>query len=609
MTKQCVFYWGSEPAEGGGSFALQAGIAPSSGILRFTLGQASRINQINTLLLTDFESVSAPFRNCRVTRATVGQSGGGGRWYEVQFQDRRWMWGERCFAIYGEYNLAVGEKVFARTMQQLAVLCLEAMGEVGYNVSLLPDFPGPPVQWDASDPAVELQRLCESVGCLVTLSPQDRVVIARDGFGRTPQSDPRQMDFTASTEPPVVPKTLVFEGGQLHVQHDVVLQPVAKEEDRTSPNYGKHVSIYDVSYYKSPVFGLNGVSLATWAGEVPGLFAGVYNAGFGGSGVFDPAARRARQLLAQRDVWRKYAVLGPIQLPIPPADVINRTNGKALTVAQVNNLKPYFKINVGEGWRLLPWNDKQNLSSVKGTLVSNLGIFGYHFLHNANSTNTAGKTITSGLNVDPDINLLPLTDATISGLQIPPDQYKIDHNAGIVEFTQNPMFFRDSVDGNVPAIIRLRTSFPIRDRETAALICPQWWVTPGSPIATNLAKIVKRSDIYFEYDAEKNDNSASFKSQAGFFLASELNQYTIGTGYSAPYKGFVVDIPVDGVVRTVAWDATPESGGMTHIDYNMERPEAYLTLTEIHARRMATWNAFKAADDERKSRMMGARRP
>lgn len=592
MTKHCMFYWGNEPAEGGGSFSLRAGIVPSSGVLRFTLGQSSRINQINAVTLTDFAGASAVFNRCRVTRAAVLQAGGGGRYYEAQFVDRRWMWGERCFAIYGEYNtnpdqaLFSQTSAFARTYQQLAALCLDALGESNYNISALPNFPGPPVQWDASDPAVELQNLCAAVGCLVTLAPSDSVVIVRDGFGQTPVADPRQMDFTASTEPPVIPAAVVFEGGQTHIQHDLFLQPVAEEPDPSSPNYKKYVSIYNVSYYTDLVN-----AGGTWSTEDPVRFDGVGIA----SGV-------ANQILAQRDVWRKYAVLGPIQLPIPPSDVMNRTNGKALTPTQISQLNTYFKINAGEGWRILPWNQSQNPSSALGVPSAAAAVAGYRWLGGAANQNTGGYTQVSGLPAaasNPDVNLLPIGNRAFNALVVPPNEYQIDLARGLVIFNE-PTYFEDSLALRQPAMLRLRTSFPLRDRTSASPVCAQWWRIPGSPIAADLAKMVKKSDVFLEYDGDGNNNSSEFKSAADYYLASELNAYSIATGYSAPYKGFVFDIPVDGVVRTIAWDATPDSGGMTHIDFNMERPEAYITLTELHARRLATWNAFKAADNRSK---------
>lgn len=595
MTKQCAFFWGAVPAEGGGNFSLQAGIVPSSGVLRFTLGQRSLINQINSVTLTDLQSNSAVFHRCRVTRATIMQSGGQGRFYEVQFVDRRWLWGERCYAIYGEYNTNPDQALyyqtsqFARSYRQLAALCLDALGEVGYDVSAIPDFVGPPIQWDASDPAAELQQLCAQVGCLVTLSPADRVVIHRDGFGRVPSADSRQMDFTASTEPPVIPAALVFEGGRIHIQHDLTIVPVAEEPDRASPNYGKYVSIFDVSYYQ-PLFS----ALGRWSTEDPWRFDGVGLT----SGI-------ANQRLALRDVWRKYAVLGPIQFPIPPAELTNRTNGKKLTATQVNQLQDYFRLNYGEGWRITPWNDKQNANSSLGITNAAAWVLGYRWLGVASNQNTSGFTEVSALQAavpnafDPSKNIFPIGSIATNAITIPNNEYTIDYDRGLVTFTE-PQFFKDIVTGYQPAVLRVRTSFPLRDRFSAAFTCPQWWRVPGSPIATDLAKMVKKSDVFFEYDAEGNDNAASFKSQADYYLASELNGYSIGTGYSAPYKGFVFYIPVDGVVRTIAWDSTPESGGMTHIDYNMERPEAYLTLTELHARRLATWNAFKAVEDRAK---------
>lgn len=506
------------------------------------------------------------------------------------------MWGERCFAVYGEYNTNLDDanynqtSIYARTTHQLAILCLEAMGEVGYSLGMLPNLPGPPVQWDGNDPAIELQNLCSAYGCLVTLTPQDRVYIARDGFGRTPQPDSRQMDFTSSTEPPIIPAALVFEGGQSHIQHDLYLEPVAEEPNPSSPFYRKHVSIFDVSYYQDLRAG-GGL----WATEDPNRFDGV--------GITSGVPNKR---LALRDVWRKYAVIarasGPIRLPIPPEEVTNRTNGQKLTPTQQSQLQDYFTINAYRGYRLLPWNKEQNQSSAIGSMNSKAAVIGYHWLGGAANANTSGYDQISSLPsvvFDASRNIFPYGNPGVGGITIPQQDYTIDFENGLVVFNE-ATFFKDVLSGYQPAMIRLRTSFPLRDPVSGAAVCSQWWRAPGSPIATNLAKLVKRSDVYLEYDGEGNDTAADFKSKADYFLAAELNTYSIGNGYSAPYKGFVVDIPIDGVVRTIAWDATPDSGGMTHIDYNMERPEAYLTLTEIHARRFATWNAFKAVDDRQK---------
>jgi hypothetical protein len=48
-------------------------------------------------------------------------------------------------------------------------------------------------------------------GCLVTLNTNDTIVIYKEGFGRQPLPDQRQMDFTKSFEPAVIPQALVFE--------------------------------------------------------------------------------------------------------------------------------------------------------------------------------------------------------------------------------------------------------------------------------------------------------------------------------------------------------------------------------------------------------------
>jgi hypothetical protein len=182
--------------------------------------------------------------------------------------------------------------------------------------------------------------------------------------------------------------------------------------------------------------------------------------------------------------------------------------------------------------------------------------------------------------------------------------------SGHVEFKE-PVFFKDAIDGNIPAVIRLRTSFPLKDTESGARLCQQFWATPNSSISANVVKLLKQSDIGFRYLSRNGarvrssavdlvSNESSFKFAAASAIAGEMDKYAIGTGYSAPYKGFVFDYQVDGIIRAIVYDVSANGEGTTHIDFNMERPEAYLTLNELHGRRMATYKLWYDAQQQSK---------
>jgi hypothetical protein len=576
VVKHCKFYWGNQAADGGGNFSLQPGVSPSRGILRFQLRQ--RVSDYASLILTDNETATATFTNCRMTRYHVPQSDGG-RWAELTFVDRRWKWEKHYYAVYGEYNRWGDpyQKTNQRTARQLAAILLDALGESGYDVSALPNTTGPSVAWDAANPASELDILCAQYGCLVTLNTNNRISIYREGYGRTPTPDARQMDFTQAKELSAVPKALVFEAGRTHIQFDLPLAPVTLETSTAAAyaaTYKQLVGIDQVSY--APPLG--------WGVEDPVQFFGV-----------NPRERP----FARRHVWRTYSISGPVNLPKPPANMMYGSKGKATSIVQQQIAKEFFEVARGEEWRLLPLNEFQNGTSyAPRSNTPAPQVIGWFYKHGAANVNVGGyqSHVQLGLNqptaFNNDLEVTPIprpANNPAGSAEFYPGKYDIDLARGIVEF-EDPIYFKDFQNNKlVPPVIRLRCSFPLRDPDTAAFLCQQFWNYPGSPIAGDIVKIVKRSDSFFEYSTTKN-NYAQFLADALENLNVELNQYQNSFGYSAPYKGFVFDIPPDGIVRTVTWDVSDNGQGTTHIDFNMERPEAYATLQEARNERLATYN-------------------
>lgn len=573
MANQCIFYWGNEPAEGGGNFTLQGGVEASRGALRFPL-RANLPTVANLTLVS--QAQTATFRNARITRSMVTSGQGYGRWQEITILDRRWQWATGHFAVYGEYNRNADDAARGgenrKTPRQLAEILLDALGEQNYNVTALPANTayglGPAVAWDAADPASELEKLCALYGCIVTLDTADRVVIYKQGVGSLPSQDQRQMDFTFAQEPQVIPAALVFEGGRTHIQHDLNLVPIAEYR-------GKFYKIDDVPY--KPAGG--------WEQEDPNVFGGV-------------AAANRRDAL--RDVWRLYAVGGTIQLPTPSAAIdFAAPNGK-LSATRTVQQQTYFRIEPGTHWRILPLNETQNISSSENKdTAAPPQVLGYWYDHDASNQNIGGYQ---------EIDELPViaTDLSKAIFDIPytgPHDYTrgfaINASRGHVRFDE-PVYFESLLEGRKPAQIRLRTSFPIRDPDTCALICQQFWQSPQSPLAANIVKIIKRSDVFYEYDTAANDNEVAFIDRAMEHITAELQSYQTPGGYSAPYKGFVFDIPPDGIVRTVTFDVAETGEGTTHIDFNMERPEAYFTLQEARNRRLYSYQRLVEADIQRK---------
>lgn len=582
--KQCAFFWGSEPAEGGGSFTYQPGIAPSRAVLRFPL--RAHIPHVSSLTLTDgITSWVLPY--CRVSRSVVQEGGGGARWREATILDRRWAWADTHYAIYGSYNTPLGRgEVIRRSTQQLAALLLGAMGETGFDVSALPTTTYPVVTWDAANPAAEIESLCQENKCLVLLTPNSRVRIVREGVGRLPGPDQRQMDFTTSIEPAVIPRALVFEGGRTHIQHDLPLVAIGLEIDKASANFGKYVPIENLSYIPG----------GGWESQDPENFGGVQ----------DLAARNQ----AKEDVWKMYAVGEKFTLPAA-ADAIQFGIGDGkLTVEQKKVQQAYYTIGSGDHWRLLPINNHQNKSSWRGTdrfdpeQDIEPDVIGYFFQRGAGNANVGGHTTyaqlaanTKAFDYDDWIADIPLPDN--SPLLYPADGYTADYENGRIRFDE-PVYFKEATGLTTaikPAAIRWRVSFPLRDPTTGAFVCQQYWQFPASPQAVAVPKIIKQSDVYYTYDKQAteagatrpHDNEREFILGAIEYLRGELIQIQNQAGFSAPYKGFVFDVPPDGIVRAVQFDVSEQGEGTTYIDFNMESPEKYLTLQEMRNRRFYTY--------------------
>jgi hypothetical protein len=567
VAEQCGFFFAGVGADGGGSFTLLPGIEPSTAVLRFVTRY--RLPQVGVLTIRQ-GSRSISFRNCRIVRSML-TGGDQGRWQEVTIVDRRWMWGDTVFRIHGEYNRP-GSPTNTRTAFQLGQLLATAMQEIGYDVSALSRInTSIPVEWDGSNAASELDTICNRFGMYPTLTLADTMRVVIDGVGQGPQATPQAMDFTLSGEAPAIPQTIIFEGGQTLIQHDLRLKPVGEEV--TGPNSGKLVLIDDLSY--KPDLG--------WAREDPNGLRGFPTV------LHDhPQAHN----VCSQTVWKLYQVAGEFTLPQPPFGIRNRNITRALA--------EYFTVKQGDHWRVLPMLTKQMNDKPRQVL-------GYFALNNAPMINNSGHGTLIDVEADnPNVFKYDRMIDTIARAKpnlTYPGQFKFDETRGLIEFSE-PVYFYDKTDGYLPAPIRLRTQCPLRDPDTAALLCQQYWLNTGSPYALPFTRNIKESEIGFEYITDGQSNQTDFTNAALARLSAELLSYQLEQGASVPYKGFYFDRFIDGVIRSITFDVSEEGAGTTHVDYNMERPEAYLTLRELRLRREVTYNLF-VQNELKKKRQRG----
>lgn len=225
-------------------------------------------------------AVNMQFPDCKIDQATYRKTQSGFVW-QIDILDRRWKWA--FGAISGLYNVraASGDIIDGteKTPQELAQLCFEALGESGYDVSLMPNDARPQVVWDQDNPAQELAQLCEDLGCRIVPTLSGTFKIYPVGIGDVlPQGGQPITDGSAEIDPPEVPDNITVVCGQTRFQTDLLLDAVGEDTD------GSLKLIDDLSYKPT-----NG-----W--DPPGFFNVLAQ--------FDAAA----QARAQRTVFRYYRV-------------------------------------------------------------------------------------------------------------------------------------------------------------------------------------------------------------------------------------------------------------------------------------------------------------
>ena len=238
---------------------VSRGITPGVCILAFPA--KPELNATVGDLTIWYEGQKIVFKNCAVNTHSLRREQPTGfttarrslaTIYTVQVLDRRWAW--RYKKISGEYNVRLPDNTIRysgskhpelrKSIYELAILCLQAMGESGYDATALPNFAYPHVKWENANPAAELQTLCDMVGCVVVYDwDQDRVTIQRLGMG---SPLPEMTGAKIHEIMPVVvsrkPDSIAVECGANRYQVKFELEAVGMEPD------GSIKKIDDLSY-------------------------------------------------------------------------------------------------------------------------------------------------------------------------------------------------------------------------------------------------------------------------------------------------------------------------------------------------------------------------
>lgn len=249
----------------GGEMTLSRGVRPSTCLLRSIPSEENLDRKIGTLTfhwdepLTEISFPDSAVAEV-IQRNLIGREG----WmFDIKVVDRRWKW--RYHRIDGTYNMRAPDgtvhDTYKKNSAQLAGLLLDAMGETGYSVGLMPTTVFPPVMWNRARAALELEWLCDLLGFVVVLQLDNTVAIKRlnddaganlpDGAIVTPAHFP--------WKPAAMPATLRVQADPTVIQDEMTLEPVGLDSD------GSIQPIDDLSY--KPAGG--------WGDQWPGAFPSV----------------------------------------------------------------------------------------------------------------------------------------------------------------------------------------------------------------------------------------------------------------------------------------------------------------------------------------------
>lgn len=231
----------------------QHGITPSRIILTTTPDYIIGLSQIGDLEIGDGINEPVIFRNCIVDDIN-GDDSPDGQTINIELLDRRWMWTDLGSIRRRANQIDNRGKLIPWTImsvQELAVECLEAMGETGYLIDLPTgldqaaganvdrwlrlgeNFPlsnaNPYVSWDHISPAQVLARICDEYGRRVIYQVNaDRVIIAQQGDGNPlPEGGSTVIAEGVSQKP--VPISVNIAGAPVRIQARFLLEAVGEE--------------------------------------------------------------------------------------------------------------------------------------------------------------------------------------------------------------------------------------------------------------------------------------------------------------------------------------------------------------------------------------------
>jgi hypothetical protein len=559
------------------SYTCSQGISPG-GITLTVAPQLDQIAAVGDLTFGDGNgSVTLP--DCRVLNYVYNVDTSGQK-VTLSMQDRRWRW--QFGSLSGRYNIPEniaalvplvplptereaqnqpglpppaprGEEAIKpetrRTAQELARICLEAMGERTFNVSALDPDATPTVDWDATNPAQALQALCEQLGCRVVYRPDfNGVLIVRQGSGAD-LPDGSYLSVSPTLEARASPSKVAVIGARIHYQQRFALEAVGIEFD------GSVRLIEDLSY--KPDSG-------SWIHCSPPGFATVTKTNL----PKDRDVKDARALASQC-VFKMYRIRatsadGNDPLRIPPSEQFTLPNSdvKAGTSVKENELAI-------EQVRLLPFRNEITQDDTGRHMRLAARCLGRHTpphsirLGKALATfynqTTPDTEVHVPFSIDPERQLITFSTFVFARKlegEVSAAEIVLECACEVMERFLGKAYTRKVRQGDGKTVkVRTRdiqTNFQYR-RFRAERDIPG-----GNP---TLSAVTMREDIEYEMTATYGDNNGFINTQhnytetqarARYYLAAEVKKWDPDAAAGASYIGVLPIFP-DGAIQQVSW--------------------------------------------------------
>jgi len=561
---QGLFYFAGIRSLVAASFTFTPGISPNACTL-YIAPQRENVADVGPLVL-QYAGGRLTFPECKADKVDF-EIGGDRRIMVLTVLDRRWKW-RLHGRISGYYNVRKGDGRTAedsivpetlRSTRQLATMCLDAMGERRYDVSLLPDDQYPVTEWDYELPAEALARLSEAAGYRVVLTLNNIVRICPVGIGAKLPSGPNVTEDSETLDPPEAPDRLVFVGGRSRFQQDFLLEPVMKETD------GRIVKLNDSAFKPKSANGWSDLDFPD-CGSIP-----------------DIKARR----LVQAWAFKAYRIVTPLTL-------FGAGRGGGPEV--INNLS-----------RILPIESIQIETAEIDFKKQPKPAQVWGLFNTLNDKPGDGVRDAYGDNVSkpqPNLRAFPESEYGYNPYDTEkqfPGGFSIDQENGIVHFAEPVYRYKTTIGGAgaggfvtirlpIPAKLWLRTTCSVRDATTRGWLRAEVFrdLRRGKSKLGNADRYLIHDDATFEHwishdpvANQSRSNEREIKEKAAYYLDAAQRDYQLSQPRSVSIVGWLPVSP-DGAISQVTWSVGED--GFATMRASRNREEALPTPNHAERR-------------------------